>query len=56
MTCSLTLRFGGDNTFDDNWGYIGGAIYNGEDTSFSPPQDGGELIFQNIRGEVGAES
>ena len=52
---SVALRFGGDNTFDDNWGFWGGAIYNQFGASLSDPQDSGELIFQNIRGEVGAD-
>jgi len=43
---------GGDNTFDDNWGYKGGAIYNAAGGSITPPQDGGEIIYQNLRGEV----
>lgn len=47
-----TYRFAGDSTFDDNWGYLGGAIYNDADASLNLPEDGGELIFQNVRGEV----
>lgn len=54
VTWPLALRFGGDNTFDDNWGYKGGAIYNEAQASISPPQDGGDLVFENIRGTVSA--
>ena len=50
----LAIRLGGINTFDDNRAYAGGSIYNEEGSSFSPPQDGGELIFQNNVAEVGA--
>lgn len=50
----LVLRFGGENTFDDNWGYKGGAIYNEPEAFLSPPEDGGDLVFENIRGTVGA--
>lgn len=31
---------------------LGGAIYNGEDATITPPQDGGDYIFQNLRGDV----
>lgn len=52
---SLTLRFGGDNAFDGNWAYTGGVIFNEMGSSMSPPQDGGELTFENGRAHVGAE-
>ena len=47
------LRFGGDNSFDANEAHDGGAIFNEQDGSMSLPQDGGGLIFQKLRGEVG---
>lgn len=53
LTPPLFTRFGGVNTFDDNWGFLGGAIYNGVDATIAFPEDGGEVIFQNLRGEVG---
>lgn len=50
---SLVLRFGGDNTFNRNWGFKGGAIYTEFEATISPPQDGGALVFQSLRGTVG---
>lgn len=45
-------RFGGDTTFDDNRALRGGAIYNGVTASLTPPQDGGDYVFQNLDDEV----
>lgn len=50
--CLLILRFEGVATFDDNMSYAGGAILNAPLGAISPPVDG-ELIYQNLRGEVG---
>lgn len=52
---SIAIRLGGVNTFNNNRAYAGGSIYNDEGSSFSPPQDGGELIFQNNLAEVSAK-
>lgn len=55
-TCSVALRFNGDHTFDDNWALVGGAIFIAVEASIFPPEDGGELIFQNLRGEVSGDT
>ena len=52
--CPLAIRLSGINTFTRNRAFTGGAILNDEGSSFSPPQDGGELIFEDNRADVGA--
>lgn len=52
----LFLRFGGQIRFEDNMAYRDGGVFNAVGASISPPQDGGELIFQKFRGEVCANA